>query len=133
MPTRSAPIARRSGDAERAGGRRRSGLAAGSAEADIRSPFAGGGDAADGADHRAAGDDEPEVVPDRRDQLLDQRSGRWNQGLMRDLLQTVGGALPSVSHRKMSTPQLPWRGLMTQRRLDVGKVTARAVRCSVRG
>ena len=89
MPTRSALIAAAAAMASAHAAAVGSNLAAGSAEADIRSPFAGGGDAADGADHRAGGDDEPEVVPHGRDQLLDERSVPLEPGLDTDFLQAV--------------------------------------------
>ena len=81
------PGRRRGGDGELAFGRlRQEGMADG-AERDVRAPLTRRCDAAHGADHAPAGDEEPQVVSGRRHELLDQRALATEPAPLPQLLQ----------------------------------------------
>jgi hypothetical protein len=73
----------RRSDGEGAGFRRGRDTFTPCSERDIRPPLAGSSDSPNGADDRAARNDDPEVVAERRDELLDDRTMRLEPAAIR--------------------------------------------------
>ena len=132
MPTRSAPIA--------AAAAIPSAAAAADGRALRRLPprltfvrhSPGSRDAADRADDDAAGDDEPEVVPGRRDQLLDERPVALEPGPAAHVLECPLELVLRLAAEDVHPPAAEAR-LDHDRQPEVGQARRPGRRCSVRG